>query len=68
MKLTGRRTSSNVDDRRGVSGKAVAGGGSLLVAAIVGIFTYMQTGSVVSGLSAGWNSYSSQPKVETGSG
>ena len=67
MKLTGRRTSSNVDDRRGVSGKAV-GGGSLLVAAIVGVFTYLQTGSVVSGLSAGWNSYSSQPKVETGSG
>ena len=48
MRLTGRRTSSNVDDRRGVSGKAVAGGGSLLVAAIVGIFTYVQTGSVVS--------------------
>ncbi len=67
MRLTGRRTSSNVDDRRGVSGKAV-GGGSLLVAAVIGIFTYIQTGSVVSGLQAGFSNYSSQPKVETGSG
>lgn len=67
MRLTGRRTSSNVDDRRGVSGKAV-GGGSLLVAAVVGIFTYLQTGSVVSGLSAGYRNYASQPKVESGNG
>ncbi len=67
MRLTGRRTSSNVDDRRGVSGKAV-GGGSLLVAAVVGIFTYLQTGSVASGLQAGFSNYASQPKVETGNG
>lgn len=64
MRLDGRRSSSNVDDRRGKGGKVATGGG-IVVALIAGIFTYLQTGSVGSALSSGWNAYKSQPKVES---
>ena len=42
MKLTGRRESSNVDDRRGISTTKVGGG--IVGALIVGVITYFSTG------------------------
>lgn len=41
MKLNGRRRSSNVDDRRGIGGKAAGGG---IVAVIIGAIIYMLSG------------------------
>ena len=46
MRLGGRRTSSNVEDRRGVSGKAVGIGGGIVGVLIVGILTLLNGGSV----------------------
>ena len=47
MKLDGRRESSNVEDRRGISGKAVAGGGigAVIIAAL---FAWMSGGDPLS--------------------
>ena len=44
MKLDGRRESSNVEDRRGLSGKAIAGGGigAVIIAAL---FAWMSGGN-----------------------
>lgn len=66
MRLGGRRTSNNVDDRRGSSKGKVAAGGGLAIALIAGIFTYMQTGSLGSALSAGWQQYTNNQRVEVG--
>lgn len=46
MKLSGRRESSNVDDRRGMSGGAKAGIGGIGAIVIIAIVTLMQGGSV----------------------
>ena len=46
MRLGGRRTSSNVEDRRGVSGKAVGIGGGIVGILIVGLLTLMNGGSL----------------------
>ena len=46
MRLGGRRTSSNVEDRRGVSGKAVGIGGGIGGILIVGLLTLMNGGSL----------------------
>lgn len=46
MRLGGRRTSSNVEDRRGVSGKAVGIGGGIVGVLIVGMLTLLNGGSV----------------------
>ena len=47
MKLDGRRESSNVEDRRGLSGKAIAGGGigAVIIAAL---FAWMSGGDPLS--------------------
>lgn len=45
MNLNGRRRSSNVDDRRGISGKATGGG---IVAVIIGGIIYMLSGGNLS--------------------
>lgn len=46
MRLNGRRTSSNVDDRRGISGKKIGVGGGIIGIIIVAIVTMMQGGSL----------------------
>lgn len=46
MRLGGRRTSSNVEDRRGMSGKAVGIGGGIVGVLIVGLITLLNGGSV----------------------
>lgn len=46
MRLGGRRTSSNVEDRRGVSGRAVGIGGGIVGVLIVGLLTLLNGGSV----------------------
>ena len=49
MKLTGRRESSNVEDRRGLSSGAKAGLGGGIVAVIIGIVVSLLSGSGSSG-------------------
>ena len=46
MRLDGRRTSSNVTDRRRVSGRAVGGGGGILAVVIGAIFTLLSGGNI----------------------
>lgn len=46
MRLDGRRTSSNVSDRRGVSGKSIGIGGGIVGIIIAAVITLMQGGSV----------------------
>lgn len=46
MRLDGRRTSSNVDDRRGVSGRSLGVGGGIAGVVIAVIITLMSGGSV----------------------
>lgn len=46
MRLDGRRRSSNVEDRRGVSGKTIGVGGGILGVIVAAIFTLMQGGSI----------------------
>ena len=61
MKLDGRRESSNVEDRRGISGKAVAGGGigAVIIAAL---FAWMSGGNP---LEAGLQAAQQQMSVPT---
>ncbi len=46
MRLDGRRRSSNVEDRRGVSGKTIGVGGGIVGVIVAAIFTLMQGGSI----------------------
>lgn len=46
MKWMGRRESSNVDDRRGLSGGAIAGGGGIAGVVIYLLYTFLSGGSV----------------------
>jgi len=46
MKWMGRRESSNVDDRRGMSGGAIAGGGGIAGIVIYLLYTFLSGGSV----------------------
>lgn len=46
MKWTGRRESSNVDDRRGVSGGKLAAGGGIAGLVIYLLYTFMSGGSI----------------------
>lgn len=46
MKWMGRRESSNVDDRRGLSGGAIAGGGGIAGIVIYLLYTFLSGGSV----------------------
>jgi predicted metalloprotease len=46
MKWMGRRESSNVDDRRGLSGGALAGGGGIAGVVIYLLYTFLSGGSV----------------------
>ncbi|MDE7159966.1 MAG: neutral zinc metallopeptidase [Muribaculaceae bacterium] len=46
MKLDGRRNSSNVSDRRGVSGRAVGVGGGILAVIVGAIITLMSGGNI----------------------
>lgn len=46
MKWTGRRESSNVDDRRGISGKGLAAGGGVVGVVIYLIYTLMSGGEI----------------------
>lgn len=46
MRLGGRRTSSNVEDRRGMSGKTVGIGGGIVGVIIVGLLTLLGGGNI----------------------
>ena len=46
MRLSGRRNSNNIEDRRGISGKSLGIGGGIVGIIIVGIITLLQGGSV----------------------
>lgn len=46
MRLTGRRTSSNVSDRRGISGKSLGIGGGIVGVVIAGIITLLSGGNI----------------------
>lgn len=46
MRLDGRRTSSNVSDRRGISGKSIGIGGGIVGIIIAAVITLLQGGSV----------------------
>ncbi|MBR0389802.1 MAG: neutral zinc metallopeptidase, partial [Prevotella sp.] len=46
MRLDGRRESSNVEDRRGMSGGAKAGIGGIAGIILIAVMTFMQGGSV----------------------
>lgn len=46
MRLDGRRTSSNVDDRRGLSGKTVGIGGGIVGIIVAAVFTLLSGGSM----------------------
>lgn len=49
MKLNGRRESSNVDDRRGMSGKAAGGIVGVIIAIVVALATQVDLGGLLSG-------------------
>lgn len=53
MKLTGRRESTNVEDRRGMSGGAKAGIGGIGGAIVVALFVLLRGGNVGEAISAG---------------
>ena len=46
MRIDGRRRSGNIEDRRGVSGKAVGIGGGILGAIVIGIITLISGGDL----------------------
>ena len=46
MRLDGRRRSSNVEDRRGISGKSVGIGGGIVGAVIIAIMTFLSGGDL----------------------
>lgn len=46
MKLDGRRKSSNVEDRRGMSGKSIGVGGGIVGIIIIAILTFMRGGDI----------------------
>lgn len=46
MKWIGRRESSNVDDRRGISGKGLAAGGGVIGVVIYLVYTFMSGGQI----------------------
>lgn len=46
MRLDGRRKSSNVDDRRGISGSSIGIGGGILGAVVIGIVTLLSGGDI----------------------
>lgn len=46
MRLDGRRTSSNISDRRGVSGRTVGIGGGIIAVIIGAIITFMSGGNI----------------------
>ena len=48
MKLTGRRESSNVEDRRGMSGGAKAGIGGIGAVIVAALFAWMSGGDPLS--------------------
>lgn len=79
MRLDGRRTSSNISDRRGVSGRTVGIGGGIIAVIIGAIITFMSGGNIgdvinnvvgsgqLSGLTAGDQqneSYESSPEEQ----
>ena len=64
MKLSGRRESSNVEDRRGLSGGAKAGIGGIAGIIIAAIFAYMSGGDPMQAVVQGVQEQMSQ-KTET---
>ncbi|MCM1369420.1 MAG: neutral zinc metallopeptidase [Candidatus Amulumruptor caecigallinarius] len=46
MRLDGRRRSGNIEDRRGVSGKAIGFGGGIIGAIVIGIVTLLSGGDM----------------------
>lgn len=46
MRLDGRRRSGNIEDRRGISGRAIGVGGGILGAVIIGIITLLSGGNI----------------------
>lgn len=46
MKLDGRRQSSNISDRRGVSGKTIATGGGIVALIVGALFTFLSGGDL----------------------
>lgn len=46
MRLDGRRNSSNINDRRGVSGKTIGIGGGIVGVVIVAIVTLLGGGNI----------------------
>ena len=62
MKLTGRRESSNVEDRRGMSGGAKAGIGGIGAVIVAALFAWMSGGDP---LSAGLQAAQEQMSART---
>lgn len=46
MRLDGRRSSSNIEDRRGISGRSIGIGGGIIGAVIIGIITLLSGGDI----------------------
>ena len=60
MRLTGRRTSSNIQDRRSVSGKAVGIGGGIVGVIIAAVITFLSGGNMGDVAQVAFNSMSQQ--------